>query len=301
MDMTKIEVFLAVAKHLGFRDAAAELDLSPAAVTKAIQRMEEELGVALLVRSTRSVALTSVGEQLRLTFIPLHAHYQQTMKEVRDIVTMGKSTINLAFFSALSTDCAVDTITSHIKEQFPGIKLQVRAGELFEIVGWLENGAADICFTEIQDYALPHRWSCFALTKIFRTVPARVVVSKSHPWAREGPLTAQGMQAGKMLLLHEKNPQLESVYYELACESKDYVPSIHSFLATLERGDCFAVSAPAIGIAEDYGLTFLELPPQYRFSYCLVGLYSKSSSFLVKDVVRSLETCTLPQAAPDDC
>lgn len=57
-----IEHFVAVAEARSFRGGAARLGLSPAAVSKAVARLEEELGVRLLERSTRSVALTAEGE-----------------------------------------------------------------------------------------------------------------------------------------------------------------------------------------------------------------------------------------------
>ena len=53
--------FVAVAEALSFRAAAARLGVSPAAVSKAVQTLEAELGVVLLNRSTRAVSLTREG------------------------------------------------------------------------------------------------------------------------------------------------------------------------------------------------------------------------------------------------
>ena len=57
-----IEHFVAVAEARSFRAGAARLGISPAAVSKAVARLEETLGVRLLERSTRSVVLTPEGE-----------------------------------------------------------------------------------------------------------------------------------------------------------------------------------------------------------------------------------------------
>ncbi len=57
-----IEHFVAVAEARSFRQGARRLGLSAAAVSKAVARLEEALGVRLLERSTRSVALTREGE-----------------------------------------------------------------------------------------------------------------------------------------------------------------------------------------------------------------------------------------------
>ncbi len=54
--------FWKVAEHRGFTAAAAELEVSPSALSQAIRQLEARLGVRLLHRSTRSVSLTEAGE-----------------------------------------------------------------------------------------------------------------------------------------------------------------------------------------------------------------------------------------------
>lgn len=56
--------FLAVARHLSFSRAARDLGVSPSALSHTIRGIEERLGVRLLNRTTRSVALTEAGERL---------------------------------------------------------------------------------------------------------------------------------------------------------------------------------------------------------------------------------------------
>jgi LysR family transcriptional regulator, regulator for bpeEF and oprC len=58
-----LTTFAAVAETLGFRAAAKRLHVTPAAVSRSIQRLEERLGVRLLHRTTRRVALTREGER----------------------------------------------------------------------------------------------------------------------------------------------------------------------------------------------------------------------------------------------
>ena len=56
-------VFVAVAEHGSFADAARRLGRSPAAVTRAVAELEARLGVRLLNRTTRAVSLTEVGQR----------------------------------------------------------------------------------------------------------------------------------------------------------------------------------------------------------------------------------------------
>jgi DNA-binding transcriptional LysR family regulator len=58
-----VEVFLSVAQHHSFRRAAAELGVTPSAVSQAVRVLEERIGAALFIRTTRSVGLTEAGER----------------------------------------------------------------------------------------------------------------------------------------------------------------------------------------------------------------------------------------------
>lgn len=61
----ELESFLAVAEELNFTRAAARLNISPSALSQTIRRLEARLGLRLLVRTTRSVALTPAGERMK--------------------------------------------------------------------------------------------------------------------------------------------------------------------------------------------------------------------------------------------
>lgn len=69
-DLSDLAAFAAVARHRSFRRAAAELGLSPSALSHALRGLEERMGVRLLNRTTRSVAPTEAGAALLLRLAP---------------------------------------------------------------------------------------------------------------------------------------------------------------------------------------------------------------------------------------
>jgi DNA-binding transcriptional LysR family regulator len=69
-DLSALSVFLTVAEEHSFTKAAKRLGVSPSAISHSMRELEEEIGVRLLSRTTRSVPLTDAGEHLRTRLYP---------------------------------------------------------------------------------------------------------------------------------------------------------------------------------------------------------------------------------------
>ena len=77
--MDDLVSFLAVARERSFTRAAAQLGVSPSALSHTIRKLEERLGVRLLTRTTRSVSPTDAGERLLHRVGP---HFEEIGKEL---------------------------------------------------------------------------------------------------------------------------------------------------------------------------------------------------------------------------
>ena len=81
-DLNILAAFLAVAEERSFTKAAKRLGVSPSAMSHAIRGLEEEIGVRLLSRTTRSVAPTDAGEQLLARLRPALTDVQDAVKQL---------------------------------------------------------------------------------------------------------------------------------------------------------------------------------------------------------------------------
>lgn len=80
--MADLVAFLAVARERSFTRAAAQLGVSPSALSHTIRKLEERVGMRLLIRTTRSVSTTEVGERLLGAIGP---HFDEVRREVEGL------------------------------------------------------------------------------------------------------------------------------------------------------------------------------------------------------------------------
>lgn len=83
LELDHIRIFLAVAEQRSFVAAARQLSMTAPTVTRAINALEQELGIQLLLRTTRHVSLTSAGAVYAARIAPLLDDFQQATEELR--------------------------------------------------------------------------------------------------------------------------------------------------------------------------------------------------------------------------
>jgi DNA-binding transcriptional LysR family regulator len=80
-----VEAFLSVAQHRSFRRAAAELGVTPSAISQAVRALEARIGAALFIRTTRSVGLTEAGERFLSRAKPAFEELVAASEVARDL------------------------------------------------------------------------------------------------------------------------------------------------------------------------------------------------------------------------
>jgi LysR family glycine cleavage system transcriptional activator len=117
--------FEAAARHLSFTTAAKELFLTQSAVSRQIQTLEEQLGVALFERRHRAIVMTEAGQEL----------YRTTAQALRDIEeTASKIRAALNAPQAVTVSCTLGFASlwlvprlAGFHSRFPGVDLRISA------------------------------------------------------------------------------------------------------------------------------------------------------------------------------
>lgn len=116
--------FLAVARERSFTKAAAQLGVSPSALSHALRGLEERIGLRLLMRTTRSVAPTAAGERLLGSLGDRFAAIDAELDALSELRDRPAGTIRITADSH-----ALDTVLwpklATFLPDYPGIKVEV--------------------------------------------------------------------------------------------------------------------------------------------------------------------------------
>ena len=123
-ELSVLSAFLTVAQERSFTRAAKQLNISTSGLSHAIRRLEEQIGVRLLTRTTRSVSPTEAGEQLL-------AHLRPALADIRGTLTTlsGLQTKPIGRVRLLCPRLAAKTVLApklgQFARQYPEVVLDV--------------------------------------------------------------------------------------------------------------------------------------------------------------------------------
>jgi DNA-binding transcriptional LysR family regulator len=123
-NINDILAFLAVAKERSFTRAAAQLGVSQSALSHTIRRLEEQLGIRLLTRSTRSVAPTEAGERLIRTVGPRLQEIDDELSALTELREKPAGTIRITA-GEHAAEAVLWPALARLLPRYPDIKVEL--------------------------------------------------------------------------------------------------------------------------------------------------------------------------------
>ncbi|RWB67190.1 LysR family transcriptional regulator [Mesorhizobium sp.] len=128
-----VEAFLSVARHRNFRKAAAELRVTPSAISQAVRTLEARIGVALFLRTTRSVGLTEAGERFFARARPAFEELVAAAEIAREFGQRPTGLLRLSVPRAV-LPVLLEPLVASFCQAYPEIELEIVAsGELVDL------------------------------------------------------------------------------------------------------------------------------------------------------------------------
>lgn len=128
VDLADLNAFIAVARANGFRESARSIGVSASGLSEAVRRLEVQLGVRLLNRTTRSVVPTEAGNRLLERLSPALNEVKAALDEVNDFRNRpaGRLKLNVPISAAR---LVLPTIVPAFLAAYPEIQLEIIAEE----------------------------------------------------------------------------------------------------------------------------------------------------------------------------
>jgi DNA-binding transcriptional LysR family regulator len=130
IDLRDLSAFVAVARAKGFRDAARLSGSSASWVSESVRRLETQLGVRLLNRTTRSMAPTEAGERLLQRLGPALAEVEAAVDVVNSFRDRPTGTLKLNV-PVSAARLVLPAIVPGFLAAYPDVRLEVTADENF--------------------------------------------------------------------------------------------------------------------------------------------------------------------------
>ena len=183
----------AVARNGHFTRAAQELHVAQSAVSHQVRRLEQELGVELLERTTRSVELTAAGRVAVARAEAALAEADGIVGELDELRGLVRGTILIgALLPAGPLD--LPALLAEFSRRYPGIEIEFREGTSSYMQEQLMRGELDVAFVLEAD-SQPPELGRRALSEAEMVL----AMSPSHPLATKTPLPIERLDGENLI------------------------------------------------------------------------------------------------------
>ena len=269
-----IESFLVLAETLNYTEAGRRLYLSHQALSKQIVKLEEELGYSLFARSTRSVALTAVGELFYSHFKAEAEQYAQVCLEAERLARIQENDLRVGFPLGIRPPVFFGALVAQFRRDWPGHVIRTEWHDVDALTRRFEAGTLDIVFS-LDDSGLGVSPDADRV----RVAPCRLVLAaaRDNPgWDGEG---LSGFSGQTFYYELESSPEttaeqrrnmadiLRSV--GVAEPRMELVPNIESRQTAVELGTgcCLSVELDTMCANPAIRTCYLDRPASYLSCY----------------------------------
>lgn len=142
-NLSLYRIFITTAQCGNISQAASKLYISQPAVSKAIAKLENNVGTSLFVRTAKGVQLTQEGSVLYENVSSAFTYIQKGEEELRSIVSCGSGHLRIGASSTLCKHILLPYL-SEFKKEYPLITISVECQSTYSIINLLKEGKIDI-------------------------------------------------------------------------------------------------------------------------------------------------------------
>lgn len=197
MNINQLKYFIAVAEYKSFTKAANQYYISQTAITQQIHALEEQMGVSLIDRTRRPIALTPAGNVFLIEAKAIVERMNSALSRVHDASTGLVGTLRIGYTKGYERSNLSNILRSfHL--DYPNILITCYRCDTDMLAAGLFNDDYDIIFTWdstniLQEDAIEY--------KLIELAPLSVALYSSHPLARRNSLSRKELKGEPILYM----------------------------------------------------------------------------------------------------
>lgn len=245
MEPIQIKYFMAVAQNQHIAQTAKQLNVSQPAISLAISRLEQELGVKLFNRVGRNIVLNEYGTAF-------YEHTNKVLREEKNIrlrLEEMKGGVNRHICLAMTSPHLLDGIMLNFIKKNPDLKWKIKVVDIEQCTSLLKNGQIDFCMSS------PAIYDKDIATTICIEDKLLVAVSHVHPFATKESVTLAEVLTQRLITLVGDNcfrRSIDDIFKQHGLEAAYHIECDHTtrnVLIAANQGISITVSsAPQRGI-----------------------------------------------------
>lgn len=220
MELQQIRYFLALAEDLNFSRAAERCGVSQPSLTRAIKRLEDELGGQLVRRERSRTHLTELGRKIKPRLEQALSLTEVARSEADEFARMNTATLSLGVMCTVGPGRLI-SLVDHLGSQFPHLTLTLRTSSGREVIDWLLAGEIDVGIVGMPDY--PDE---IAVHDLYQE-RYMIAFPRNHRFAQMDAVSLQEMKGERYL--HRLNCEYLDFFHS---ELGDYEASLFTKLKT---------------------------------------------------------------------
>ncbi|MYX30624.1 LysR family transcriptional regulator [Streptomyces sp. SID8381] len=259
MDLQVLRSFQAVAEGMTVTEAAAEARITQPALSRALRRLEEEVGAELLQRVGRLLRPTPAGRVFKEYVDAALDSYDRGRRAVAEVVDPGAGVVSLAFLHTLGT-WLVPKLVTGFRRTLPHVRFELHQHEENGLVQHLLDATADLVITSGDPGHPLITWRRLLVEPLWLAVPT------GHRLAGRGRVRLAEVAEEPFILL-KPGYGLRSVT-ETLCREAGFTPlvgfegeEVHTLrgLVAAGLGVSLIPSSPDTAATPDFPIRYLEL------------------------------------------
>jgi DNA-binding transcriptional LysR family regulator len=264
MELRQLQYFVAVVRHGQFTRAAEELWITQPALSQQVRRLEAELGVALLRRTSRGVLPTPAGEELLARAETVLAELEHARAEMDRHAGATRGRVRVAATAADAPRLPEALAAFH--RAHPALQVALRHASAAEVVALAQRGSVDVAVAGLDG---PPPAGLVAST--LADEPMHAIVAPDDPLAAGRRATLAELR-GRPFILPEPDTPLRRTVMN-ACQAVGFSPV--PLFEVSEPGAVRHLAHAGLGVAvvpaswlagpgAEVGVVALESPPRHR-------------------------------------